>query len=250
MKILKRIMPIFIVLCLWIIGSQFVNPLFLPKLSDVVNNFIVLINNSMLQKGILYSFLRITVATILSALVSIPLGLMVYHWKFADEIITPITNFMRYMPITAFYPLLMMWVGIGEMMKVSFLFMATFFYFLPSVILCLKDVNEDLVDTALTLGLSRFKVLCKVVLPSSLPSICQTFMMMYGIGWTYIVIGETVNAKYGLGYLINVSSARGRTDQVFVSLITILVLSFIIDSLGQATIKKVFKWKFAKEVGE
>lgn len=249
-KIIKRTIPIILVLIVWVIASQFVQPLFLPKPEKVFQSFIELLNNGMLIKGITYSFTRITIATIFSGIVSIPLGLLIVNNKFLDDTITPITGFMRYLPVTAFYPLLMMWMGIGEEMKVAFLFMATFFYFLPSVILAFKDVSMDLVDTALTIGMSKMEVLFKVILPASLPNICQTFLMMYGIGWTYVVIAETINANYGLGHLINVSSSRGRTDMVFVSLIIILVFSYIFDSIGQSIIKKSFKWKFAREIND
>ena len=247
-KIIKSMLPILFVLLLWSIGSQFTLPLFLPKPTKVFNSFIELLNNGMLLNGLLYSFVRITVAMLLSAAISIPLGVFIVNNKLVDNIISPITNFMRYMPVTAFYPLLMMWVGIDEKMKITFLFVATFFYFLPSVVLSLKSISIDLVDTALTIGMSKTKVLFKVVLPYSLPNILQTFLMMYGIGWTYVVVAEQVNANYGLGHIINVSSARGRTDMVFVSLIVILVFSFIFDTYFQNLIKKSFKWKFAREL--
>ena len=249
-KFIKRIIPILIILALWSIGSRYTSPLFLPRPSKVLESFIGLAQNGMLFRSIIASFLRITIATLISAAVSIPIGLLVANYKSIDDTITPITGFMRYMPVTAFYPLLMMWVGIGEVMKVTFIFMATFFYFLPSVILCVKEVNEDLLDTALTMGISKFKLMYKVLLPASLPSICQTFMMMYGIGWTYVVIAEIVNAQVGLGHLINVSSARGRTDLVFVSLLTILTFSYLFDTVGQFIVRKTFKWKFAREIND
>lgn len=247
-KIIKSVLPILFVLVIWSIASNFTQPLFLPKPSKVLDSFIDLISNGMLLKGIGYSFLRITIAMILAAMVSIPLGMLIVNYKILNEMISPITGFMRYMPVTAFYPLLIMWVGIGESMKITFLFAAAFFYFLPSVILSFKSVNVDLIDTALTIGMSKTKVLFKVILPYSLPNICQTFLMMYGIGWTYVVVAEQVNANYGLGHLINVASPRGRTDMVFVSLITIMVVSFIFDTIFNHLIRKVFKWKFAIEL--
>lgn len=247
-KIIKSIIPIFFVLIIWAIASNFTQPLFLPKPTKVLSSFIDLISNGMLLKGICYSFLRITVAMIIAAAISIPLGMLIINYKILDDILSPITGFMRYMPVTAFYPLLIMWVGIGEQMKITFLFMAAFFYFLPSVILTFKSINIDLIDTALTIGMSKISVLFKVILPYSLPSICQTFLMMYGIGWTYVVVAEQVNANYGLGHLINVASPRGRTDMVFVSLITIIFVSFLFDTISNHLIKKVFKWKFAREI--
>lgn len=250
MKNLKRLVPVIIILLMWIMGSNYSSPLFLPNPKKVIESGIMLFNNGMLGKGMLMSFTRITIATFLSAIISIPIGLMVANYKSFDNVITPVTNFMRFMPVTAFYPLLMMWVGIGESMKITFLFLATVFYFLPSVIICVKEVNEDLIDTALTIGISKFQILYKVLLPAALPGICQSFLMMYGIGWTYVVIAETINAQYGLGHLINVSSARGRTDMVFVSLLSIIVISYIFDLIGNKFIKVMFPWKFAREIDD
>jgi NitT/TauT family transport system permease protein len=74
--------------------------------------------------------------------------------------------------------------------------------------------------------------------------------MMYGIGWTYVIIVEVVNANSGLGHMINMGSARGRTDLVFVALFTILLISWLFDYIGNALIKKLFVWKFSREVGD
>lgn len=244
---LKRTMPIIVALILWTIASQFSTPLFLPQPKQVAETFWDLVQNGVLLDSLAASFFRITVATTIVASISIPIGLLVANYKFIDDSVTPITSFMRFMPVTAFYPLLVMWVGIGETMKISFLVFATIFYFLPTVILSVKDVNVDLIDTARTMGMSKLKVMTRVLLPASLPSILQSFLMMYGIGWTYIIIAEIINTNTGLGYLINIGSARGRTDMVFASLITILIVSFILDTTGNFAIRKLFKWKFLRK---
>ena len=243
-KIIKRFIPIIFVLILWVIGRFFVKPLFLPKISDVVNSFLILLQNGDLFKDFIYSFVRITIATIISMSISVLLSILIVSNKFIDDLITPITNFIRYLPTTAFYPLLILWFGIGESMKIGFLFLVTFVYFLPTIILSMKEIDQNLIDTALTIGVKKYQLTYKVILPYCLPSICKTYLMMYGIGWTYIVIVETVNAKYGLGHLINISSSRGRTDQVFVSLIIIILFSYLWDNIFNKIIEKVFKWKY------
>lgn len=240
---------LFVVIALaWVVFSRYSNPLFLPKPSSVWSSLLSLWENNMLIEGVKSSFLRITIATLLSSAISIPLGLFVSNFKVADEIITPLTRAIRFIPVTVFYPLLIMWLGIDEEMKVGFLFVATFFYFLPTVILSLREVDANLIETAYTIGMNKIQVMFKVMLQSALPSICQSFVMMYGIGWTYIVVVEVTNAKYGLGHLINIGSARGRTDMVFAAVFVIVLLNWAIDTLGNVLIKKVFSWKFAKEI--
>ena len=232
---------------LWQIISCNVNPLFLPSPVKVFENFVILLKNGMLIQSAIKSFIRITLATMITCTISLPLAFIMYGNKFINNTISPITNLLRYLPITAFYPLLILWVGINEEMKITFLFCATFFYFLPSILLCIKEVDERLIDTGYTMGMNKFQVITKIVLPYTLPSICQNILMMYGIGWTYIVVAEMTNATKGLGYIINIGSARGRTDMVFMAILSIMIISYIVDKLGNKLIEKTFKWKFKKE---
>ena len=243
-RIIKSFIVLTIVIIAWWLLSLRMNPLFIPKINSVLDNFKTLIANGMLLQSIFKSFYRITIATSISCAISIPLALLIYSNKTVDSFISPIANIIRYIPVTAFEPLLFLWIGIGETMKVTFLFCATFFYFLPSMVLCVKEVDKRLIETSYTMGMTKMQVITKVVLPYTLPNICESILMMYGIGWSYIVVAESTNAVNGLGYLINIGSARGRTDMMFVSIITIMIISYIIDTLGKKAIRKVFAWKY------
>ena len=224
------------------------NPLFIPDPQIVWDDFIILLNNGMLLLSIINSFTRISTAILLSAIVSIPVGLLLSNYRFIDKLITPFTTVIRFIPVTVFYPLLIMWVGIDESMKISFLFIATFFYFLPTVILITKETDKNLIDTALTMGMNKFEVMLNVVLPASLPMILESFIMMYAIGWNYVIIVESINASSGLGYIINLSTARGKTDQVFLCVIVIVIVNYFFDKYGKALIKDLFKWKYANKI--
>lgn len=244
---MKKIFLLIATMITWYCLSKVVNPLFIPDPFKVLNDAYILFLDGTLIKAICYSFTRITIATFLAGCVAIPIGILVFNSKIANELITPITGLMRYLPITAFYPLLIMWFGIGETMKIAFLFFATFVYMLPSVVLALKDVDRNLIDTSLTMGMNKLQLNKYVILPATLPSILQTFIMMYGIGWTYIAVAETINAKYGLGYIIQTSSSRGRTDMVFMAIIMIILVSILFDWASNKLIKKMFKWRFSDD---
>lgn len=243
-KIAKRLLLLLSVILVWSLCSKNVNPLFIPNPKVVFMNLIGMMKSGQLFMAIKYSFLRITIATFLSGMIAFPIALLVYNSKITNDIISPVISIMRYIPITAFYPLLIMWFGIDELMKIVFLFIATFVYMMPSVILCLDEINSDLIDTGLTIGMNKFQIITKVQIPAILPSLMNSFIMMYGIGWTYIAVTETINAKYGLGYIIQQSSSRGRTDLVFMAIIMIMVISVLFDSLMKKLVKKVFAWRY------
>ena len=82
--------------------------------------------NGQIFVAIWYSFRRIFVATVVASAVAIPTGLLVYNVSIARDVLKPIIDIMRYLPVTAFYPLLIMWFGIDDKMKEAFLFIAVF----------------------------------------------------------------------------------------------------------------------------
>lgn len=244
---IKRLILLIVILGLWAVVAQKSNPIFIPKPTKVLSDFAEVIRTGMLLKAFRYSFLRITIATIVSGIVAIPMGLLIYNVKLANDFMYPIVSVIRYVPVTAFYPLLIMWFGIDELMKVVFLFICTFVYMMPSVMLALDEVNPDLIDTGLTIGMNKLQVITRIQIPAIMPSLMNSFIMMYGIGWTYIAVAETINAKFGLGYIIQQSSSRGRTDLVFMGIISIMIISVVFDSSTKLLVKKIFKWRYLNE---
>ena len=222
-------------------------PLFVPSPMAVWEALLGLIESDQLWTGLLYSFNRISLATFLSMAIAIPLALLICSCKTLNEMISPVISAMRYIPVTAFSPLLILWFGIDEEMKISFLFLATFVYVLPSTVLCLQEVPQDLIDTGKSIGMRSHEIIAEILLPAALPSIMNSFLMMYGIGWTYVAVIEAVNAKYGLGYIINQGAARGKTAVVFASILTIIVFSYMFDRIGNILIRKIFRWRYLND---
>lgn len=241
---MKKIFGVVALLVTWQLGSMMTTPLFIPSPISTFGALIGLIQTDQLVPGLMYSFTRISVATVLSISTAIPLAILIYAVKPLKDMISPIVSAMRYIPVTAFSPLLILWFGIDETMKISFLFLATFVYVLPSTILCMDDVPQDLIDTGKSIGMKPYEIICEILLPAALPSIMNSVLMMYGIGWTYVAVVEETNAIKGLGFIINVASARGKTAVVFAAIIVIVVFSYIFDKLGSLAIRMAFKWRY------
>ena len=244
--IIKRLLLLVSIIILWKIASLHINQLFIPKPEKVFNDFIITIHDGSLFRATVYSLRRIAISTLLSSVISIPIGLLVYNVGIAKDILSPIISVMRYLPVTAFYPLLIMWFGINESMKIAFLFIATFVYMMPSVVLCLEEINPDLVNTGKTMGMNKLQLITMIQLPATLPSILNSILVMIGTGFSYIAVCETINARFGLGWIIQQSSSRGKTDMVFMAIIVIAAMSVICDTVGRKLIHYVFKWRYLK----
>lgn len=236
-----------VVFIVWYFASLKANPLFIPNPLKVLESTKTMLSTGQLQIAIIYTFRRILIASCLAGIAALPLGLLICNFSFFKSTINPVINLLRYVPVTAFYPLLIMWLGIDEQMKIAFLFIAAFVYMMPSVVLSLEEINHDLIDTGYTIGMSKLQTIIYIQLPAMLPSILNNFIMCFGIGFTYSSVVETINAKYGLGYIIHQASSRAKTDLVFVGILSIMFISFIFDNVAKWLIKKLFKWKYVAE---
>jgi NitT/TauT family transport system permease protein len=247
MKKLYTLLTFAGVVAIWYVASLNANPLFIPSPVTVWEDLVSLVQDKTIFTHLSYTFARIIIATLVAGIVALVLGLIIRNSRIAKATIYPLVMLLRYIPVTAFYPLLIMWVGIGEEMKIAFLFIACFVYMLPSVVLALDEVNEQLIDTGKTIGMNKLQTITMIQLPATLPSILNGFVMMVGIGWTYCAVVETINAKYGLGYIIHQATARGKTDLVFMSIIVIMIVSFLFDNLCKLAIRMTFKWRYIND---
>ena len=249
-KIKSRLTTLITFICIiiiWYLVSLRINHLFVPNPLDVLNNGITLLKTGHLQIALWYTFRRILIATCISGYISLVFGFLIYNFKFMRNTVNPVINLLRYIPVTAFYPLLIMWLGIDEQMKIAFYVIVTLVYMMPSVVLSLEEINTDLIETGYTLGMNKLQTIIMIQLPATLPSILNSFIMMFGIGWTYCAFVETINARYGVGFMIQQASSRGRTDLVFLGIIIIMVVSFVFDNVSKYAIRKIFKWRYIND---
>lgn len=197
--------------------------------------------------GFVYTVLRIFVATILSIGVAVPLAVAIYSNTLLNDLFMPVISMFRFVPVTAFSPMLILWIGIDEGFKIAFIFCATFVYVLPSVLMALNEVPISVIEAGKALGMRKGQITRHIVLTMAAPSIAESCLMMLGIGFTYVAVTEAVNARYGLGYIINQATARGRMSVCFAAIIVIMLASYIFDLIGKKIIHKTFKWKYLKE---
>jgi NitT/TauT family transport system permease protein len=218
-------------------------PDFLPSPTEVVKGTLQLFIEHDLWSAILISTRRIAIAFLLASAVALPLGVLMGSFDAIDGLFEPVVAPLRYMPISAFIPLLILWFGIYEKQKVAFLFLGVFVYLLPVVVSAIRAVPDELVQTALTLGASRGQVIRTVLLPAALPEIWDSFRVMNAISWTYVILAEAVNPEHGLGYMVELARTHQKASWSFAGLIVIggigLLTDFIIRLLGNA----LFGWK-------
>ena len=218
-------------------------PDFLPSPTEVLRGILQLFIEYDLWGAILVSSRRIGIAFLLASAIAVPLGVLMGSFEAINRIFEPVVSPLRYMPISAFIPLLILWFGIYEKQKIAFLFLGVFVYLLPVVVTAIRAVPEELVQTALTLGATKWQVIRTVLVPAALPEICDSFRVMNAISWTYVILAEAVNPEHGLGYMVELARTHQKASWSFAGLFVIGGIGLITDSAIRLFWNIAFRWK-------
>jgi NitT/TauT family transport system permease protein len=214
----------------------------LPTPTEVLKAFPVLHFEEALVRSALASLYRVMMGFLLAAAVAIPLGLFMGTFPAVKHFFASLIDPMRFLPISALVPLFIVWFGIEDLQKIMFLFVGTVVYLLPLVVTAVQDVDDVYLQTATTLGATRGQLIRHVLIPGSMPAIGEALRVMLGVGWTYVILAEVINAPLGLGALINVAGKRGHVDQIFALVLVILAIGVVTDFLMRAINKRLFAW--------
>ena len=223
-------------LLLWMFlhEAAIVPKLFMPGPWDVVKRFWSWIVNEGFAADLGISVERVSLGFLLSLAIALPLGLLAGTFKPAEALIEPAMDFIRYMPAVAFVPLMMLWCGVGELSKVSVIFVGTFFQMVLMFADDVRKVPMQQIEAAQTMGATRREILYKVIFSSAAPALLTTCRITLGWAWTYLVVAEIVAANSGLGYAVIKAQRFLQTDKIFAGLIVIGLLGLLQDQLLRA----------------
>ncbi len=224
-------------------------PFSVPQPAGVVRAFVRLWTEYDLPGNVLKSWWRIAQAFLWSAVVAIPLGLLMGSFRWLHDLVNPIAAPMRSMPITAFLPAFIGLFGMDEGMKVAFLWFGMFFFLLAVVVEEADRVDQALIETALTLGAKRRHILW-MMFRASFPAVFGSFRILYDIGWTYVILAEMVNARKGVGYMVEAARKVLDFDRVYAGIIAIGFAAFLFRWLLTLAEGWLFPWRRAQKFSQ
>ena len=227
----------------WLVSSgATVDKVFLPSPVDVFNRLIKWYVEDDLLSDMGISIYRVTSGFLFSAVIALPLALMIGTFRPVQAVLEPLTDFIRYMPAVAFIPLVMLWVGIEESSKISIIFIGTFFQMVLMMAEDVRRVPLAQIEAAQTLGADKGETINLVIFQAAKPALLDTLRVTMGWAWTYLVVAELVAANSGLGYSILKAQRFLQTDKIFVGIILIGVIGLVMDQLFRLAHRKAFPW--------
>ncbi|HSV58252.1 MAG TPA: ABC transporter permease [Variovorax sp.] len=179
---------------------------------------------------------------ILAALIAVPLGIAMGAYKPIEAFLEPFVSFCRYLPASAFIPLLILWAGIGETQKLLVIFIGSVFQVILMVAVTVGGARRDLVEAAYTLGADSRGIVKRVLIPGAAPGIAETLRLVLGWAWTYVIVAELIGSSSGIGHMITDSQALLNTGQIIFGIIVIGVIGLISDFVFKAINRRMFAW--------
>jgi NitT/TauT family transport system permease protein len=167
----------------------------------------------------------------LGGLLGIALGFLLASVPRVLDAVSPVLTGLFCLPKVALLPLYVIFLGIGIASKVVLVMSVVVFLTLYSTIDGVRDVDPDLINSLRLMGASRFEILAKVIVPSTLPWVFTGLRIAVSYALTTTVVGELLSSNSGIGFLIESSAARFNSASVFAAVTVLVAVSVTITEI-------------------
>lgn len=233
----------------WFLAARFghASPLFLPSPARVLHAGLILVTRGYAGATLFghaaASLARVLVAFAVAASLGIPIGIAMGMNRWVKGALDPVIEFYWPLPPLAYLPLMIIWLGIGELSKLVLLTLAMFAPICFAAQAGVRSCPAERIHAAQTLGAAPRQLFRHVVLPSALPEIFTGLRIAIGVGWGTLVAAELVASTRGIGFMILSAANFLSTDMVFVGIATIAVLAIASSLAIRAVERLLVPWK-------
>lgn len=243
--LLVALIPFVMVTVVWfgLTSTGMIDSVFLPPPAQVLSSFFQLLNSHFILNNFVPSFLRVTIAFLISVTIALPLGVLSSQIPFVARSIEPLFGFTRYLPVAALVPLCILWFGIGDEQKIAVIIFGIVFQLVLLFAFDTASVPHELIESGRTFGLNHWQIVRRIILPWSMPAIWDDMRISAGWAWSYLVLAELVAGNKGLGYFIIQSQRYLQTDNVFAGILFVGILGALTDLFFRIIASKLFQWK-------
>ena len=226
------LIPVAIFAAWWGVSASGAVPVYrLPSPEMVWAAAVDLAQRGQLFRDVAISTQRVLTGFVIGAGVGLVLGALVGLSRHASILFSPIIGALRAVPSLAWVPLLLLYLGIGEVPKVTLIAIGAAFPVFTTISIALRHVDPQLVEMGRAFGLGRLQLLGTVQLPAVIPALVSGLRLALAQSWLFLVAAELLSSSMGLGFLLLDSGQNGRVDRIFLAIILLAVLGKTTDAL-------------------
>ena len=233
-----------VLIVLWEILSKkgIINQSIMPAPTRIIRTLKVMLSDGELTTHLGVSAFRVVQGFGIGAVLGIIIGILMGLSQRIDGALKTMVGILRPIPIIAWVPLLILWMGIDEASKVTVIAIGSFWPILLNTIHGIKSVDEKYLEVAKILEKSKVETLIKIVFPAALLSIFTGIRLGIGTAWMSVVGAEMIAAATGIGYLIMYARELSQPDVMLVGVFSIGIIGLLIDFLVMQIQNKLLRW--------
>src|SRR6478735_7828567 len=239
-------MPLMVLfLLLWEIAPRagWLNPIFFPPFSRVVEALGHMVSSGLLFENIGISLQRAALGFALAVVVAIPLGFLMGRYGLFERVTDFLVQTLRNTSQFALMPVFILVLGIGEASKVAVCFYAAVFFLLINTIMGVKSVDPLLLKAARSMGTSDLDLFRKVIFPSAIPSIVAGARLAVKSALFSVIAAEMLAAQSGIGFLIQHAQLMLETADMYAAIITLTIVGLLVNYGLVAIERRATRWR-------
>lgn len=234
-----------LLLLAWIIGAwaNWLDPRVLPAPWTVAQTFWQLAADGRLESNFATSAVRAGEGLAFGTVAGVVVALFSGLTRMGEYLLDGLVQVKRAVPVLALIPLLVMWLGIGEPMKVVIIAISVFLPIYMQLHFALRGIESRYIELACVLRLNYFQFLRWIVLPGALAGFLLGLRLAVAAAWIALVVVEQINATSGIGYMISLAGTYGQTDIIIAGLVVYAVLGLTAEVLVRLLAKALLPWQ-------
>jgi ABC-type nitrate/sulfonate/bicarbonate transport system permease component len=159
------------------------------------------------------------------------------HWFF-----DPLVSVGFPMPKTAFIPVVILWLGVYDVSKITIIVIDAIFPVITATVIAIQGVERELIWSARNMGASNREVLTHVVLPAALPQIMTGLQVALPLCLIVAVVAEMLMGGYGLGGAMMTASRFANSTGVFAGILEIAIVGYILVKAMSLIRRRLLIW--------
>ncbi|MGW8797457.1 ABC transporter permease [Streptomyces sp. NPDC055775] len=240
----RLIGPVLVVAVWWGASAVgYLDPRILSGPGAVVSTATDLIQSGRLQDNVLISLQRAGLGLFFGVAAGVILAVAAGLSRTGEYLLDGPLQIKRAIPSLAMLPLLILWLGIGEQMKVTVIALGVAVNMYINTYSSLTGIDSRYVELAEGLDLSRRQFIRKVVVPGSLPGFFVGLRLGVTASWLGLIVVEQINATSGIGYMMFQAQQYAQSDVIIVGLVAYGIFGFASDAAVRAVERRALSWR-------
>jgi len=236
-------LSILVFAALWEVAGRTLDSTLIPPLSQIAQTWLRLLMSGKLLANLALSLWTLAAGFLLAVVLGVTIGVLMGWFRHVEHFLDLYINALMSAPMTAFVPVLILWLGLGVESRIAVVFLFAFFVIVINTLTGVKQVDRIWVEMARSFGAKERDVFFKIVLPAAMPAIMAGIHLGMGRAVKGMVTAEMLLTLTGVGGMIMQYGSAFATDALFAVILTILVLAMATMRLVRAVDRRLTGWK-------